>query len=67
MELPEADRTDLLEKLTEMGYRGEDEKRLIEYCTRGDPTEILDELGIRLIRSILKRRYSIPFAVVAQF
>ena len=59
MELPEADRTDLLEKLTEMGYRGEDEKRLIEYCTRGDPTEILDELGIRLIRSILKRRYSI--------
>ncbi len=53
-ELPEDERAHLREKLDEMGYRGDDSKRFIEYCTREDPPQILDELGARRLRTLLK-------------
>jgi hypothetical protein len=37
-----------------MGYRGDDSKRFIEYCTLEDPPQILDEFGARRLRTLLK-------------
>jgi O-acetyl-ADP-ribose deacetylase (regulator of RNase III) len=53
-ELPEEDRDHLREKLDAMDYRGDEGKRLIEYCTREDPSQILDALGARRLRALLK-------------
>jgi O-acetyl-ADP-ribose deacetylase (regulator of RNase III) len=53
-ELPEEDRNHLREKLDAMDYRGDDSKRLIEYCTREDPSRILDDLGTRRLGALLK-------------
>jgi len=57
--LPREDRDDLLHKLDEWGYRGDEDKRLVEYCTRIDPTVILDELGARPLRTVLQSRFGI--------
>ena len=57
--LPSEDRNDLLSKLDEMDYRGDEDKRLVEYCTRTDPTVILEELGARPLREILRTRFDI--------
>jgi hypothetical protein len=57
--LPSEDRDDLLHKLDEMAHRGDDDKRLVEYCMRIDPAIILDELGARQLRTLLRSRFGI--------
>ena len=57
--LSAGDRNYLLSKMDEMEYRGDEDKRLVEYCMRTDPAVILDELGARTLREVLHARFGI--------
>jgi hypothetical protein len=65
LNLPKPQLEHLLEKLDETGYRGDDDKRLVEYCTRVEPATILDDLGARELRTLLRSRFSIESRATA--
>lgn len=56
---PPAVQQGLAQSLRESGYRGELHLQLREYCTREDPVEILTNLGLLELKSILASR-SLP-------
>jgi len=57
--LSAGDRNYLLRKLDGMEYRGDEDKRLVEYCMRIDPAVILDDLGARTLGEVLHARFGI--------
>ena len=67
--LPGEELARLLARLDADDYRGDDDKRLIEYCTRVDPADILDDFGSTQLAKLLARELQTnakPNATVSQ-
>ena len=67
--LPGEELARLLARLDADDYRGDDDKRLIEYCTRVDPADILDDFGSTQLAKLLAREFQTnakPNATVSQ-